>query len=213
MRVRAPHQGRQDRDRRVHAAPGRVGHRRARDRRPAVRARALRRKEPAEREVVDVVARAVAVWPELAVAGRRAVDQTRVVDVHCFEPDAELVRNAGPERVDDHVGVRREPKEGVPPALGLQVEARALRAAPRAIREPRRRPPITADRSDLDHLRAEIAQDLRAAARRTDRRVVQDGDAGKLLVHQFSTGRPRPRRARMFFCTSDVPAPTVSTTL
>src|SRR5207249_10404935 len=175
--------------------------------------RTLRRKEPAEREVIDVVARAVAVRPELAVAGGRAVDQTRVVDVHCFEPDAALVRNAGPERVDDHVGVRREPKEGVPPALGLQVEARALRAPPGAVREPRRRPPIAADGTDLDHLRAEIAQDLRAAARRTDRRVVQDGDAGKLLVPQFSTGRPRPRRARMFFCPSDVPAPTVSPTL
>ena len=170
--------------------------------------------EPGQVPIAQViVARSVAIRPVLTVARRRRVDQARIVHVQGFETDTELVGDPGPERVDDHVGRVGQSDEGLAPAIGFQVEARALRAAAGAVCEPGRRPAIAPDGTDLDHRCAQIAQDLRAAARRTDRRVVQDGDAGKLLVHQFSTGNPRPRRARMFFCTSDVPAPTVSTTL
>ena len=59
-RALAAQQRREDRERRVHAARGAVGHRGARDRRPAVAAPAARVQEAADREVVDVVARRTA---------------------------------------------------------------------------------------------------------------------------------------------------------
>ena len=94
--------------------------------------------------------------------------------------DAQLARGGRRQVVDDHVGARGQPQEHLLALVGREVEADALlrmavgdqRAArPAAHQRPRR---VPRGRLDLDHLGAEVGEDMRRERR---------GDHGAELDH------------------------------
>ena len=92
-------------------------------RRPAVGAGVGRREEAADREVVEVVPRALRVRTVLAVAARRAVHDRGVHRRDGVVADAERRDDAGPEALDHHVGAAREAQERAASVVGLEVDA------------------------------------------------------------------------------------------
>ena len=174
----------------MHAAGGAVGDRRARQRRLAARAAARGVEVAAEREVVQVVPGPAGGRPGLPVARRRAVDDARVRARDVLVRDAEPRHDAGPVALEHHVGLRGEREERVAPLRRLQVDARLLPAAPRAVRPERGlglHAGLPRRRADLHHARPVVREQPRAPRPRPDRREVEHGDPreGAALVRRL----------------------------
>src|SRR5581483_4718320 len=67
--------------------------------------------------------------PGLAESGDRAVDEARMLRRQRRVVEAELRQRAGAEVLDEHVGVRDEPREDRAPLGPLEVERDALLVA------------------------------------------------------------------------------------
>ena len=94
------------------------------DRRRGLRARAAEvRERAAERDVVDVVAGGLRVRAVLAPAGHAAVDELRVAGEADVGPDAEPLGHAGPEALDERVGLLDEREHGLDAVGRLEVDA------------------------------------------------------------------------------------------
>jgi hypothetical protein len=80
-------------------------------------------------EVIQVVTGEVGPGAGLAVAGDGAVDDARIDRPHRLVADAELVHHAGPEALENHVGIARQAQENLDARRLLQVQAQALLVA------------------------------------------------------------------------------------
>ena len=163
---------RQDADRRHEGARADVGDLHARDdRRPARLADVV--EHACGRQVVDVVADAVAVRAVLAVAGDRTVDEPRVQRRQTLAADPEARHDARPEALEHHVRVRRQPEEDLTPCLGLQVEGHAALVAGEERDAGRERIVRPRDHEDVG---AEIGEQRRAERARQLAREVEDAE-------------------------------------
>ena len=79
--------------------------------------------QPDPRQVVRVVPGPRGERPVLPVAGDRAVDEPRVLLAQALVADPEAVHDAGPERLEHHVGVAGQAQERVAPPRVLEVDA------------------------------------------------------------------------------------------
>ncbi len=139
------------------------------------------RRVPAEVHVAadgvvdDLVAQPVLPRPRLAEGRERGDDQPRVLLRQRRGVEAERRQPAGRERLDQHIGVARQLADALAAGrlvqvgddralVGVQVEMQAaglgVRLAARERPEPAHR--IARRRLDLQHLRAEVRQQLRA---------------------------------------------------
>ena len=174
------HERGEDRDDRVHPAAGAVGNGRAGDGRLPAGAATGAVEEPADCEVVQVVAGPRRVGPVLAVAARGAVDDAGVHRAHVVVADAEPRHDARTEALDDDGGALGEAQEHLTAFGRLEVEQHPLHTALTAVGVEHRVDLHAFARWDCAHLhdgRAVVAQPTRRAGGRTDRRQVEDGDA------------------------------------
>ena len=188
----APEERRDDLQGRQRPA-GEVGHLEAgRDRaRPG---RPQQRKEPADRQVVQVVARAVAVRPLLPEARQRAVDDAGVDGQEVIRPQAAPGDLAGHRRLHEDVGVPRQAQDDVPPARQPVVDRDAPLAPVDGLEDAaeaelgRRHAGVVARqrRLDLDHLGTEVGQQLRAPRAREQAREVEDADPRQRSVQRHA---------------------------
>ena len=141
----------------------------------------------------DVVVRGLAgIGAVAAVAERATVDQSRIERVHGLPREAEAVECILAHVVDQHVARLHEAPQDLLALLLLEVERdRVLvavvvdveRAEPRARRRGRVAVHITIDGLDLDHLRAEVAEDLGRQRAQHDGGDIDDPEAGEQRVH------------------------------
>ena len=149
------------------------------------------RHEPADRLDHEVVAGPIGRRPGGPVAADREMDELGVDGVERLVIEAEPREPAGPEVLDEHVGVLERPAQDRPAVVRAQVEAeRALVAVDREeigrgpsaggrIPHPRRSPAagrITLGRLDLDDVGTEVGEDHRAVRAGEDGREVDDAD-------------------------------------
>ena len=85
--------------------------------------------DPVQAEVVEIVPGSVAPGAVLPVAGDRAVDEPRVLRAQALPAHAQPIQHARPERLEQHVGVARQPQQDLAAPVALEVDAdRALAA-------------------------------------------------------------------------------------
>ena len=160
-------QGGEDRERR---APG-AGKVRRRQRRHA----RGRREQPRDRLVGEIVAGARRERSRLAVAADRTDHQTRKARTELDRSEPEARQGARAKALDQHVGAGEECQQGLAPALALEVERDALDTGEQELGE--RALPVDLGRRvahriagrrllDLDHPRAEVAQQPRGVRAR-----------------------------------------------
>src|SRR3989454_4616306 len=187
-----------------------VGDRHARDRgSPSVEAPGDGQ-QAGERLEVDVVPREIFVRPILAVSREGAVDQLRIPHREGIVVRAQTSHDAGPELLHDDVRAACEFSEDFLPLDGLQVDReRTLPAVHHRegirdlVDEWRHRSHVVAELRvlDLDDVRAEVAQELRAERPREEAREIQDRDALEGRRHGGSKSRSRYQSS----CTADLP--------
>ena len=123
----------------------------------------------------------------------RRVDERGVAGPARVGPDAEPFRDAGPEALEQHVGVLAQPEHDLGAAGMLQVDAHA---APAAVDHRVRGRGPARDRTpgrdvggpvDAQHLGAEIGEQHARELHRADVRQLDDPDAG-----ERTHGRSRP---------------------
>ena len=178
--------GGEDGDRGPHGAAPQVGDLHARERRGTVRILAAHPQHPGQRQVVDVVPRAIAVGTVLPVPRNRAEDDAIVALVQRRVAHPQPVHHAGAKALDDYIGALRHPQEPLPLAVVLQIHRhRALVAVDREIAA--RRP--VAARGEvahvvaaagflyLDHVGAEVGEDHREEGAREKAGQVEHSDA------------------------------------
>ncbi|QND97732.1 hypothetical protein SY91_05188 [Burkholderia cenocepacia] len=80
------------------------------------------RQQPGQRDVVQVVPGRGCQRSILAPAGHAPVDQLRIAARANVGPEAEPLHHAGPQALDQRIGLRDQIERGVPPGRRLQVE-------------------------------------------------------------------------------------------
>ncbi len=165
----------------------------------------------------QVIAGARRIGAGLAEAGDRAIDQTRVVGREAFIVEAELLEPADLEVLEQHVGARRELLDDALAFRRLEVELdRALaaigameigRAQMAAVgcryegRAPRTRVVAGTLALDLDHVGAEVGEDLPRPRPRQNAGKLEDTHTAKgtrhrkLLGNRAANGRARKTTA------------------
>jgi hypothetical protein len=156
-----------------------------------------------------VVARLVAERADAAERADRAVDEAGVARAEGLVAEAALVGEPGPEALDEDVGAVGEPEDGLEAGGVGQAERDRALARVRAEehradavderRAPRARLVAAVRPLDLDDVRAERAEDLRAVRPRERRRDVEHPQAGERQeahVDQSCAGRPPVRTSR-----------------
>src|SRR5581483_2715760 len=140
------------------------------------------------REVVDVVADAVAVGPVLSVARDRAVDEAGIEGPQRRVVDAEAGGDARAEAFEQDVGAGDEPPEHVAATRVLEVEDQA----PLVAREKRNaHAERIAGRGDEEHVGAEVGEQRRAKRPRELAREVEDAEARERRGHRPAFSMPR----------------------
>ena len=148
----------------------------------------------------------------MAVGADGAVDEPRVARAQRVRAEAELVGEPGPEALEEDVGAVREPQQRLAPARVAQREreralARVGGEEHRPLAVPERRPPGAAVVArvgplDLDHVRAERRQDLRAVGAGDRRRHVEHAHPLQRRQAPRAPSSPFPLSARMQSCSS-----------
>ena len=117
-----------DPEREQHPAAGEVAEHV--DRRRRLLAGAAQRLERArQRDVVDVVAGGLRVRPVLTPAGQPPVHELRVAGARDVGPDAEPLGDAGPEHLEEGVGLLHQPQQRLDAVGLLQIDGDGLLAA------------------------------------------------------------------------------------
>ena len=117
-----------DPEREQHPAAGEVAEHV--DRRRRLLPGAAQRLERArQRDVVDVVAGGLRVRPVLTPAGQPPVHELRVAGERDVGPDAQPFRHAGPEHLEEGVGLLQQPQQCLDAVGLLQVDGDGLLAA------------------------------------------------------------------------------------
>ena len=142
---------------------------------------------PAERDVVDVVARGVGHRTVLPPAGHAAVDETRVAGEALVGAEAEALGDAGAEALDQRVRRLHEPQHGLHAVGVLQVDPDRS-----AVAVEHRHAARVEARSD--RLRAVDAHDVRAHVGEQHRRERSGADPDE-LDDRHTLQRPRHRGA------------------
>ena len=183
-----------DAERAVHAGPAVVGHQVEREDRLAVRL-ADQVQHPGQREIVAVVGRVVLVWPVVAEAGERAVDQARVRGRERLVVAAQPLHDPGPEALHDDVGAGRELLEDGLAFRRLHVEReRALVAVDvgeRGAALGGRVLGLGGRRLDLQHVRAHVGEEHAGQLGGGDPRHLQHLDSVQHSHGALLTGRRR----------------------
>lgn len=134
-----------------------------------------RRQRAGQRDIVDVVSRRPGQRPGLAPAGDPAEYQRGIAFEDHLGPQAQPLHGAGPEALDQHIGMVEDVEAGCAVFIPANVE-RQRRAA--AI-DDRVGPAIAARAVYADHLRAQIGQQHRAMRSGADADEFHDPQPGK----------------------------------
>ena len=159
----------------------------------------------------QVIAGARRVGPGLAEAGDRAVDQPRALGREARIVEAELLEAADLEVLEQHVGARRELLDDALALGGLEVELDRALAAIGAVeiggaqmaavgRRHERRAPAAgvvagALALDLDHVGAEIGQNLAGPRPGQDAGKLENAHTGQRTRHRAHSPETARRRA------------------
>ena len=142
------------------------------------------------RRVGDVVAGLGRVRPLLPPPGHAAVDEARVAVEARRRPDAQPFGHAGPEPLDQHVGLGREAQHDLDPVGVLEVDRDRAATPVQHVEAVEARP--TSGPVDPHDVGAEIGEHHRRERRRPDARQLDDPHAVERPAH-----RCEPSAARM----------------
>ena len=128
-----------------------------------------------ERDVVDVVPRGLRQRPVLAPARHAPEDETGVAREALVGTQAETLHHAGPEALDERVGLLDEPEHGGDPVGMLEVDGHR---APAAVQHVARRVTSTRSRAvDPHHVGAHVGEHHGGEGARPDTRHLDHAEA------------------------------------
>ena len=145
-----------------------------------------------------VVGRRTGIRPAGQIAVQAGIDDAIVAREHRFMTEAEAGDRLRPDRMDEHVGAIDQPPQRVARRGLLQIEDDGALVAVyaheqrRHVAGPRRTGVaggVARRRLDLDHVGAEIAQDLGRQRAEHDRAQIQHANAVKRSGHRLSRSR------------------------
>jgi hypothetical protein len=131
--------------------------------------------------------------PVLPPAGQPAIDQSRIARRADIRSQPQPLHHAGPEPLDQRVGLRDQVERAGDPLGGLEIDRQrpASPAAQIEFARPRHTGPRGFEPLDRDHFGAEIGEQHRAHRRRADAGEFDNANAGERTASSYGPYHPR----------------------